>query len=89
MKKLFALILCAALLLSVCSFAAAEGTEERMNRAIASLQKGKSIFSGKYTGVNPTDPNDTIDLSKGFEECRTSSSPSFRYILQDFVVETN
>ena len=27
MKKLLALILCAALLLSVCSFAAAEGTE--------------------------------------------------------------
>ena len=69
--------------------ASAEGTEERMNRAIAALQKGKSIFSGKYTGVNPTDPNDTIDLSKGFEECSTSSSPSFRYILDKVVVEDN
>ena len=67
--------------------AAAEGTEERMNRAIAGLQKGKTIFSGKYTGVNPDNPDDILDLSKGFEECRNSSSPSFRYILKDIVTE--
>ena len=70
--------------------AAAEGTEDRMNRTIASIIKGKaSIFSGKYTGVNPDDPSDTIDLSKGFTEHRDSSSPSFRYILKDVITEDN
>jgi basic membrane protein A len=67
-----------------------QGTEERMNRAVASLQKGKTaVFSGKYTGVNPDDPSDTVDLSRGYEECRDSSSPSFRYILQNIIIEDN
>lgn len=70
--------------------AAAEGTEDRMNRAIASIRKGRtSIFSGRYTGVNPGNPADTIDLNKGYEEHRTSSSPSFRYILKDIIIEDN
>ena len=68
--------------------AAAEGTEEKMNRAIANLKNRKtSVFSGKYTGVSPTDPTDTIDLSKGYEECKDSSSPSFHWILQDIVTQ--
>ncbi len=67
-----------------------QGTEERMDRAVASLQKGKTaVFSGKYTGVNPDDPSDTVDLSRGYEECRDSSSPSFRYILQNIIIEDN
>ena len=67
-----------------------KGTEERMNRTIANLQKGQiSVFSGKYTGVNPENPADTTDLSRGYEECRDSSSPSFRYILQNIIIEDN
>lgn len=70
--------------------AAAPGTEERMNRAISAFQRGRTaVFQGKYTGVNPDNPNDTIDLSGGWEECRDSSSPSFRYILKDIVTEMN
>ena len=67
---------------------AAKGTEERMNRAIAAFQKGRvSVFQGNYTGVNPDDPSDTLDLSKGYEECKNSSSPSFHYVLKDVVIE--
>ena len=69
---------------------AADGTEERMNRAIINLQKGKTnVFTGKYTGISPEDPDDRIDLSKGFEECRESSSPSFHWILQGIITQVN
>ena len=67
---------------------AAKGTEERMNRTISSFQKGNiDVFRGRYTGVNPKDPNDTVDLSRGFEECSDSSSPAFRYVLDDVIIE--
>ena len=70
--------------------AAAAGTEERMNRSIASFQKGKvSVFQGKYTGVNPDNPADKVDLSQGWEENKQSSSPSFRYILEGVITELN
>ena len=69
---------------------AAPGTEERLNRVIDSLRKGKTeVFHGDYTGVNPDDPSDTIDLNQGYRENENSSSPSFRYILQDCVIEEN
>ena len=45
------------------------------------------MFKGNYTGVNPDDPSDTIDLNLGYKETRDSSSPSFRYILQECVIE--
>ena len=70
--------------------AAAEGTEDRMNRAIAAMKKGKvSVFYGKYTGVSPDNPADTIDLNKEYTENANSSSPSFRYILKDVIIEAN
>ena len=70
--------------------AAAQGTEERMNRAISAFQKGSvSVFQGNYKGVNPENPEDTVDLSRGWEENRDSSSPSFRYILDEVVIELN
>ena len=69
---------------------AAPGTEEKLNRVIDSLKKGKiDVFRGDYTGVNPDDPTDTIDLNQGYRENEKSSSPSFRYILQDCVIEEN
>ena len=70
--------------------AAAKGTEERMNLAIASFRKGKvDVFRGKYTGVNPDNPDDLVDLSRGFEECRDSSSPAFHYVLDDVIIEAD
>ena len=68
-------------------YQAAPGTEEQMNRAISQLSKGRiSVFQGSYTGVNPEDPTDTVDLSRGYKENEHSSSPSFRYILDGCVV---
>ena len=77
-------------MLELNTHAVPQGTEDRMNRAITNLQNGKTkVFSGKYTGVNPEDPSDTVDLSGGYKECAKSSSPSFRYILKDVVIEDN
>ncbi len=70
--------------------AAAKGSEERMNSEISAFKKGKiRVFSGKYMGVNPRDPKDTLDLSKGYEENKNSSSPRFRYILKDIITEVH
>jgi basic membrane protein A len=69
---------------------AAPGTEDRLSRVIDSLKKGKTdVFRGNYTGVNPDDPADTIDLKAGYRENELSSAPSFRYILQDIITEEN
>ncbi len=65
---------------------AAEGTAERVAREIAEFRRGgKIVFKGDYTGVNPEDPTDTIDLREGFRENTLSSSPAFRYILDDVI----
>ena len=75
-------------LLELNKHAAVEGTEERINQLIEAFQKEKiEVFKGNYTGVNPDDPSDTIDLNLGYKETRDSSSPSFRYILQECVIE--
>lgn len=73
-------------LLELNKFIAAEGTEEKVNKAIDNLKKGKvSVFSGPYIAVNPLNPADTIDLSKGYVENENSSNPSFGYILRDYI----
>lgn len=77
-------------MLELNTHAAAEGTEKRMTDTISGLQSGRiRVFSGNYTGVNPEDSSDTIDLSRGYAECGESSSPSFRYVLQDVIIEDN
>ena len=77
-------------LLELNSQLAAPGTDERLNRVIDSLKKGRiEVFRGNYTGVNPDDPEDTIDLGAGYRENESSSAPSFRYILQDIITEEN
>ena len=71
-------------------FVAVAGMEEKMNRAVESIVRGKTtVFSGNYIGVNPLDPTDTIDLNQGFEENRDASYPSFAYILQDYITVEN
>ena len=75
-------------LLELNKYAAAKGTEERMERVIAGLRSGRTeVFKGSYTGVNPVNAADTVDLSKGYRECSESSSPTFRYILKDIITE--
>ena len=73
-------------LLELNTFAAAEGTETKLNRVVEAFCRGQiDVFRGNYIGVNPKDPSDTIDLSQGYTENRDSSNPSFAYILQDYI----
>ena len=63
-------------------------TEEKLKEAIEALQKGSlEVFKGEYTGVNPDDPSDTIDLRQGYRENEKTSWPTFHYILKDVIVE--
>ena len=65
---------------------AAEGTEECMEKTIKEISGGNlQVFKGDYTGTNPFDPEDTIDLSEGYEECEMGSAPSFGYVLDDVI----
>lgn len=66
---------------------AAPGTQEAMDSAIDRIKKGdvSFVFKGDYTGVNPDDPNDTINLAGGYIENEKSSYPLFHYILSDII----
>lgn len=66
---------------------APEGAEKLIEEYIEGFQKGKiEVFSGEYTGVDPLDLGDRIDLSQTYKENSESSSPRFHYIL-DKVIE--
>ena len=67
--------------------AAAPGTQEAMNSAIDKFRRGNTdfVFKGDYTGVNPADPSDTIDLRNGYTENADTSYPLFHYILKDVI----
>ena len=63
-----------------------EGAQEQLKETIQNLRDGKvQVFRGDYTGVNPNDPKDTVDLRGGFTENKDSSVSSFHYILKDVV----
>ncbi len=71
-------------------FIAADGTAEKMERAIDGLKRGRiRVFSGNYTGVNPRNPGDVIDLNAGYTEYQNSSNPSFCYLLQGYIETEN
>lgn len=62
------------------------GTEEKLNRVIDGLIKGTiTVFKGDYTGVDPNDPTDTIDLNLGYQENASTSWPTFHYVLDDII----
>ena len=68
------------------TYIAADGTEELIEKTIESFNKGKMmVFKGNYSGVDPFDPDDTIDLSRGYVENEKSSAPTFHYVLQDVI----
>ena len=69
---------------------AAYGSQEKAEKAIDSLKKGKTkVFYGNYTGVNPRNSSDTIDLNTEFIENQNSSNPSFSYILDRVIQVEN
>ena len=65
----------------------APGTQEAMNSAIDQFKRGNVdfVFKGDYLGVDPDNPNDTYDLSKGYIENENTSYPMFHYILEDVI----
>lgn len=74
-------------IVGVNDFITAKGSDELLEETIAQLRRGKiNVFSGNYTGTNPFDPDDKIDLSKAmFVENKEQSSPSFNYVLDDII----
>ena len=66
---------------------AAPGTQEAMDKAIERFKRGDRdfVFRGDYTGIDPDDPADTIDLNKGYIENENTSYPLFHYILKDVI----
>ncbi len=66
---------------------AAPGTQEAVNKAIAQFKRGNNnfVFKGNYTGIDPANPSNTIDLTNGYIENGNTSYPLFRYILTDVV----
>lgn len=73
-------------MLDINEFTVAKDTQERVNRLIEDFKNKKiQVFKGDYTGVDPFDPTDTIDLREGFIENEKSSAPSFHYVLNDVI----
>ena len=66
---------------------AAEGSEEKIEQLEKEFKKGKNdVFKGDYIGVDPDDPANTCDLSKGYIENEYSSAPTFGYVLKDVII---
>ncbi len=78
-------------ILELNQYIAAEGTGEKIAQLTEAFHKGSvSVFKGDYTGTNPSNPADTIDLRKGYIENEKSSAPSFHYVLDGVIeVENN
>lgn len=73
-------------MLELNSYAAAEGTEAKMQKTIDGLMQGRiRVFSGNYRGVSALNPLDIIDLNEGYTENEYSSNPTFNYILEDCI----
>lgn len=73
-------------ILDINSLIAADGTEEMVNDTINKFKKNQIIvFKGDYIGVDPDDPNNTIDLKNGYIENENASAPAFNYILKDVI----
>lgn len=64
----------------------ADGTEDEIEKISAQLASGSlTVFKGNFTGTNPFDANDKIDLRDGYIENEKTSSPSFKYVLDDVI----
>ena len=73
-------------MLEINEFTVAQGTQERVNQLIEDFRhKRIQVFKGDYTGVDPFDSTDAIDLREGFNENEKSSAPAFHYVLNDVI----
>jgi len=65
---------------------AVDDTEEKIEQTIREFETKKLIvFKGDYTGVDPYDPTDTIDLKEGYAENAETSAPAFHYVLDNVI----
>lgn len=65
----------------------AEGTTDKVKQLISDFASGKvHVFQGDYTGTNPFDENDTIDLRTEYVENRDASAPKFHYVLDHDII---
>lgn len=63
-----------------------ENIDAVVDDTMMKMENGEiQVFSGPFTGTNPYDENDRIDLTKPFIENETSSSPAFSYVLDDVI----
>ena len=66
---------------------AAKDTDKEIARVIKLFKSNDlTVFQGNYTGVNPFDERDTIDLRKPFIENAEQSAPAFHYVLKDVII---
>lgn len=73
-------------IIGVNDYIAAPGTRELIDKTIEELESGKiNVYKGPFTGTNPFDPSDTIDLSGGYIENEKTSAPMFGYVLDDVI----
>ncbi len=73
-------------MLEINEFTVARGTQEQVDRLIREFQQDKiQVFQGEYTGADPLNPSDTIDLRDGYRENDKSSAPTFHYVLDDVI----
>lgn len=64
----------------------AEGTDAKIEQLISDFNSDKvHVFKGDYTGTDPFDESDTIDLRTEYAENKISSSPTFHYVLDDVI----
>ncbi len=65
---------------------APQGAVDRIESAKSSFEKNSlMVFKGNYTGTDPFDPEDTINLAGGYRENAHSSAPTFHYVLDDII----
>lgn len=73
-------------MLSLNDVAAPIGAQTAVAECIRQFKAGKLVvFQGEYTGRDPFDPTDIIDLRNGYQENEHSSAPSFHYVLDDII----
>ena len=69
---------------------AAPGSEEVLEDTIEDFRKERChVFYGDFTGVNPENPDDTVNLNNEFYENNKTSYPTFYYILDDVIEVRN
>ena len=73
-------------MLEINDFVVAPGTTKRVQELIEDFRNNRiQVFKGDYTGVDPYNPSDTIDLNNGYIENENNSAPSFHYVLKDVI----